>query len=179
MSTLSSAGQGVVNTVRGSVPSKMLSDVLSDPIAAQTCGMTRFQRTMAFSVLLMCALGSLALAFATLPLIVLRPAKFAVSYTIGSALLLCSFALINGPINYAKSLVASDRIMFTAIYLGSLGLTLYSSLISQSYSLALLSSIVQMVAMLWYVASYFPGGVAALSFIASLCTRSARSILPI
>jgi len=41
----------------------------------------------------------------------------------------CSFALLSGPINYAKSLVASERIYFTAVYFGSLAITLYAALI--------------------------------------------------
>lgn len=40
-----------------------------------------------------------------------------------------SFAFLSGPITFIRSLVATDRLPFTAVYVGSLGMTLYAALI--------------------------------------------------
>eukprot|EP00160_Parvularia_atlantis_P001421 Unigene11137_Nuclearia_a/m.34087 Unigene11137_Nuclearia_a/g.34087 ORF Unigene11137_Nuclearia_a/g.34087 Unigene11137_Nuclearia_a/m.34087 type:complete len:208 (+) Unigene11137_Nuclearia_a:102-725(+) len=175
---LGSAFEMLQRTVQGAVPAR-ITDALADPIAAQTCGLTRWQRLIAFAALLAGGAACLGLAFLTLPMLVLRPGKFAVSYTVGSVLVLASFAMLTGPVAYAKSLVANDRVAFTAVYFGSLGMTLYSAIFAYNYFFVVLCALVQLVAMLWYVASFFPGGVAAFSFVSSLFTRSARSVLPI
>lgn len=45
--------------------------------------------------------------------------------------------------------------------------------------MCLLFGLIQICALAWYIASYLPGGVAALRSLTSLCTRSTRSLLPI
>jgi len=46
------------------------------------------QRIVTFVVLILAGAGCFAIALFTLPMIVLRPAKFALSYTVGSLLIL-------------------------------------------------------------------------------------------
>jgi hypothetical protein len=132
-SSLSAAGGLVGSTLGQAVPTR-LSEAVSDPVAAQTCGLSRFQvrlpptrtqphaqwesrthtdtlayrqthpqapcvsetvwltrraqRLAVFTALLLAGGACFALALATLPLLVLRPAKFALSYSVGSCLLL-------------------------------------------------------------------------------------------
>ncbi|TFY61872.1 hypothetical protein EVG20_g6894, partial [Dentipellis fragilis] len=69
-----------------------------------------------------------AVAFFTLPLLALRPAKFALSFSLGSLLVMFGFSVLIGPINHIKHLVSKERLPFSIAYLASLGLTLYFSL---------------------------------------------------
>ncbi|KAK5718029.1 protein transport protein sft2 [Elasticomyces elasticus] len=84
-----------------------------------------------------------------------------------SVLFLGSWAVMMGPMVYARHLISSERLPFTATYFGSIGLTLYFALGLHSTILTLMSSIVQFVALLWYLVSYFPMGSTGLRFAAS------------
>jgi len=66
----------------------------------------------------------------------------------------------------AKHLLSQERLPFTATYFGSIGLTLYFAVGLQSALLTLISSIVQLVALVWYLVSYFPMGSQGLRFAA-------------
>lgn len=80
-----------------------------------------------------------------------------------------------GPMTYAKHLISTPRLPFTATYFGSIALTLYFSLgVStprpataltnqlfwqlRNKPLTLLTAIVQLVCLVWYLVSYFPMG---------------------
>ncbi|KAK4902016.1 Protein transport protein sft2 [Elasticomyces elasticus] len=84
-----------------------------------------------------------------------------------SVLFLGSWAVMMGPMVYARHLISAERLPFTATYFGSIGLTLYFALGLHSTILTLMSSIVQFVALLWYLVSYFPMGSTGLRFAAS------------
>jgi len=87
-----------------------------------------------------------------------------------------------GPYQYATHLISGPRLPFTATYLGAIALTIYFavgvSLESNLHSveantpqlhstlLTLLSSMVQLVALVWYLVSYFPMGSQGLRFAA-------------
>lgn len=49
-------------------------------------------------------------------------------WTFGSVLFLASWAILMGPITYTKHLVSGPRLPFTAIYFGSIFMTLYSAM---------------------------------------------------
>jgi len=65
----------------------------------------------------------------TLPMVVLFPAKFALSYTFGSILILSSFSFIRGPKTHFMSLLVRERLPFTACYILSIAATLYAALV--------------------------------------------------
>ena len=94
--------------------------------------------------------------FLFLPILALKPRKFVTLWTVGSLLFISSFAALQGPLPYAKHLLSTPRLPFTAAYFGSMGLTLYVSLGLNSTILTVLSAAVQIVALLWYLVSYFP-----------------------
>ncbi|KAG0649710.1 transport SFT2 [Hyphodiscus hymeniophilus] len=73
-----------------------------------------------------------------------KPRKFAILWSLGSALFLASWAAMMGPWAYATHLVSTPRLPFTAAYFGSIALTLYFSL--------------GLACLLWYLVSYFPMG---------------------
>jgi hypothetical protein len=123
-------------------------------------------------------------------------------WTLGSMLFLVSFAVMMGPWAYFRHLVSAERLPFTGIYFGSIGLTLYFSLgvshrelgrasrsspswtASADLSLALqlhstiltlISAIIQLVCLAWYLVSYFPMGASGLRLASSFGARRAAA----
>jgi hypothetical protein len=86
---------------------------------------------------------------------------------------MAAFAILRGPRAILKGLFSDkEKRIFTAAYIGSLLLTLYSTLFTSSYLLALLAITVQVSAMLWYSSSSIPGGTAAMSALSRWCLGS-------
>ncbi|KAI0632851.1 ER-to-golgi vesicle protein transport Sft2 [Trametes polyzona] len=140
--------------------------------------LSRWERLLGFGACLLGAIVCFFVAFLTLPWIALRPRKFALAFSLGSLLVMFGFAVLIGPINHIKHLFSKERLPFSAAYLGSLGLTLYFSLGAHSYVGSLICAIVQIVALLSYVAAYFPGGTQTLRFGGQMALRGAGSLLP-
>lgn len=103
----------------------------------------------------------LLLAFVVfLPVIVISPAKFALCFSLGSALVMASVFALRGWRAHAAHVLSPDRLPFTATYAASLGVTLYAAVGLHSYLLSLAACVVQVGALLYYGASYVPGGTA-------------------
>jgi hypothetical protein len=105
------------------------------------------------------------------------------SWTVGSLMFLSSWAVLMGPMQYAVHLISGARLPFTAAYFGSIIMTIYFAVgVSSTYHaaarhclrfrqlhstiLTLFSAIVQLVALVWYLVSYFPMGSTGLRFAA-------------
>lgn len=103
-----------------------------------------------------------------------------------------------GPRTYAAHLISTPRLPFTAAYFGSLGLSLYFSLgvsdgpglscrkaishsnlcfFTQLHStiLTLISAIIQLACLVWYLVSYFPMGSAGLRMATSFGAQRATA----
>jgi len=102
------------------------------------------------------------------PMLALKPQKFALSFTCGSLTFMGSFGILKGPSEHLKSMFTADRMLFTTIYLGSMMLTLYLTCTRgglKGYVLVLVSSAVQLVALVWYLVSFIPGGTVGLNLV--------------
>lgn len=141
--------------------------------------LSRWERLLGFIVCLLGAIACFFVAFLTLPFLALRPAKFALAFSLGSMLVMAGFSVLIGPLNHAKHLISKERLPFSFAYFSSLGLTLYFALGAKSYLGSLIFAIVQVVALVSYVLAYFPGGVQTLRFGSSMALRGASSLLPI
>ncbi|OCH88951.1 ER-to-golgi vesicle protein transport Sft2 [Obba rivulosa] len=141
--------------------------------------LSRWERLLGFGGCLIGAAVCFFVAFLTLPLLAVRPAKFALAFSLGSILVMFGFSVLIGPINHAKHLVSKERLPFSIAYITSLGLTLYFSLGAHSYIGSLIGAIVQVIALVSYVLAYFPGGTQTLRFGGQLALRGAGSLLPI
>ncbi|GAA5920104.1 hypothetical protein JCM1841_004099 [Sporobolomyces salmonicolor] len=142
--------------------------------------LSRWERFLGF--LLCCAGASACFAvsfFIGLPLLAIKPRKFAVSFSLGSVLFMVGFAILSGPVAHAKHLFSAERLPFTAAYFGSLFLTLFFALVRHSYFATLVCGIVQCAALVFYFVSYFPGGFQTLSFGSRMALRGAGSLLPV
>jgi len=141
--------------------------------------LSRWERLLGFIGCLVGAAVCFFVAFLTLPLLALRPAKFALAFSLGSLLVMFGFSVLIGPINHAKHLLSKERLPFSFVYFGSLGLTLYFALGRHSYIGSLICGIVQVLALVAYVVGYFPGGVQTLRFGSQVALRGAGSLLPV
>jgi len=117
-------------------------------------------------------------AFFTLPLLAVRPGKFALAFSMGSALVMFGFSVLSGFLNHLKHLISPQRLPFSISYLASFCLTLYFSLVNKSYVGSLIFAIVQVVTLVIYVATYFPGGLQTVRFGGQILLRGAGSVLP-
>ncbi|CAI7654458.1 unnamed protein product [Penicillium manginii] len=126
--------------------------------------LSRWDRMLVFAA---CNLGAaicFMLCFFLFPVLTLKPRKFAILWSVGSALFLLSWAVLMGPWSYAKHLISGSRLPFTAAYFGSIALTLYFAIGLQSLILTAISSIFQICALVWYLVSYFPMGSTGLQY---------------
>ena len=105
--------------------------------------------------------------FIALPVIVLSPTKFAVSFTLGNCFVIAGAGALTGLRASVANAFAAGRAPVAASFLASAGLTLWSALILHSYLLSLLCSCVQVGALSMLVASYVPGGTSGLRMVAS------------
>ncbi len=114
-----------------------------------------------FTLFLICfAVGSLLSLMSTMnvPLIAVRPAKFAIPFSLGNVLSLGSMSFLIGFNRQCKSLFHQDRAIATTVFLISIFTTMWASFVIGSTVLTLVSVVVQYLAYIWYCASYIPYG---------------------
>ncbi|GAB4814109.1 hypothetical protein N2152v2_001155 [Parachlorella kessleri] len=109
--------------------------------------------------------------FLFLPVAILSPSKFALTFSLGSALVLASLGALRGWKQQLRHMTSKERLPFTGVYLGSLIGTLYAALFMHSYLLSLLCCIIQVPALIYYCLSYFPGGAAGTQFVLTMVGR--------
>ncbi|ORY02378.1 Got1/Sft2-like family-domain-containing protein [Clohesyomyces aquaticus] len=138
--------------------------------------LSRWDRLLVFGGLNLAAAALFAVGIGLLftGIAVLRPRKFVVLqvppdfplWSMGSVLFLASWGVLMGPITYLQHLMSGPRLPFTAAYFGSIALTLYFSIGLHSTILTFIAAIAQLVALVWYLVSYFPMGSTGLRFAA-------------
>ncbi|KAL1980566.1 hypothetical protein VTN96DRAFT_3972 [Rasamsonia emersonii] len=127
--------------------------------------LSRWDRMLIFAGCNVGAAVCFLMCFILFPALTLRPRKFAILWSVGSILFLASWAVLMGPFTYARHLLSPPRLPFTASYFGSIALTLYFAIGLRSLLLTLISSIFQLVALIWYLVSYFPMGSTGLQYV--------------
>ncbi|CAG9462347.1 unnamed protein product [Pedinophyceae sp. YPF-701] len=95
--------------------------------------------------------------------------KFALAFTLGNLLLVASTMFLMGPVKQIRSMMDKGRIYATGAFFGSMALTLFVTLKLQSFILAVPCVVVEVLALLWYCASYIPFGQSVLRSIFSRC----------
>lgn len=137
----------------------------------QVLGMSYQQRFKVFVSFLVLSGLFFALAFFVgMPLITVRPQKFAISFTFGSLLFMGSFALLRGPSAHFSGMITPDRLPFTTFYVGSMLATLYFTFTAhgaKGYVSVLAASGVQLLALLWYLITFLPGGAQGMKVLTS------------
>ncbi|KAK9867185.1 hypothetical protein WJX84_003717 [Apatococcus fuscideae] len=139
----------------------------------QSLQMPNMQQFAYFFAFLIAGLVFLVIAFSLfLPVIILAPNKFAISFTIASGFIMAALTALKGWRQQLQHMMTQERLPFTAVYMGSMGGTLYAAMYMHSYIMSLLFCGIQVLALVYYVASYFPGGSAGVKFIMSLIYRA-------
>ncbi|ETI22188.1 hypothetical protein G647_06261 [Cladophialophora carrionii CBS 160.54] len=128
--------------------------------------LSRWDRLMIFGGCNLAALACFVICFALFPVLSLKPRKFVILWSVGSLMFLSSWAVLMGPMQYTMHLISGPRLPFTAAYFGSIIMTIYFAVGLHSTILTLFSAIVQLVALVWYLVSYFPMGSTGLRFAA-------------
>ncbi|PNF43182.1 hypothetical protein B7P43_G15676 [Cryptotermes secundus] len=137
--------------------------------------LSRVQRIIGFCLFVMLGLLCFALAAMYVPVLLFKARKFALLYTMGSLSIICSFSFLWGPVNHMRHLFSRDRLPFTAAYFGTLLSTLYFALHVQSTPWTVLCAVGQIVALLWFLISYIPGGQTGLQFFTRLFSSAVTS----
>jgi len=137
--------------------------------------LTKKQRIIGFMTSLILGMICFGLAVSLLPMLMINPRKFSLLFSLGSAFTLSSFSFLWGPYNHLVHLLSRERLPFTSIYLSSLILTLYFAMGLQSAILTPIAACAQVVALVWFVVSYIPGGQTGLRFMTKMCSGFCRS----
>lgn len=137
--------------------------------------LSRWDRLMIFTGCNLGALACFVVCFALFPIVATRPRKFVILWTLGSVLFLSSFAAMMGPWAYIQHLASGPRLPFTGAYFGSIALTLYFSIGLHSTILTLISAVIQLACLLWYLVSYFPMGSSGLRLATTFGARRAAA----
>jgi len=137
--------------------------------------LTKKQRIIGFMTSLVLGMICFGLAVSFLPMLLINPRKFSLLFSLGSAFTLSSFSFLWGPYNHLVHLLSRERLPFTSIYLSSLILTLYFAMGLQSAILTPIAACAQVVALVWFVVSYIPGGQTGLRFMTKMCSGFCRS----
>eukprot|EP00581_Thalassiosira_minuscula_P014291 CAMPEP_0183728404 /NCGR_PEP_ID=MMETSP0737-20130205/27981_1 /TAXON_ID=385413 /ORGANISM="Thalassiosira miniscula, Strain CCMP1093" /LENGTH=243 /DNA_ID=CAMNT_0025960339 /DNA_START=30 /DNA_END=760 /DNA_ORIENTATION=+ len=127
-----------------------MRSTLESQLPQKIMGMNYQQRFQIFGVCLLLSSLFFGLGFFVgIPLLTVRPQKFALSFTCGSITFMGSFAILKGPYEHMMSMLAYDRIHFTVIYVGSMMMTLYLTFTAggaKGYILVLAASACQLLA---------------------------------
>lgn len=130
-----------------------------------------------FAGVFMVGILLISMSFSFLPILVIAPQKFALLFAFGSMTMLGSFAILKGPQAFLSGLAQPAQLPFSAAYAVGLVGTLVATLLLRSYLLTSFFALVQAVALLYFLASYVPGGKAVLNGCGRLCNKAARALL--
>ena len=137
--------------------------------------LSRKQRILGFVLCLIGGVVCFGMASLYLPVLLLKARKFALLFSLGSLFVISSFSFLWGFAEHMKHLFSRERFPFTSVYFTTLFLTIYFALGLRSTLLTIISSIFQVLALMWYIISYLPGGQRGLSIFSKLFYRTASS----
>ncbi|KAA8523527.1 hypothetical protein F0562_009950 [Nyssa sinensis] len=171
---LEAAVRSANDTVSGTfnVVSKGVRD-LPGNLQSATSHVPSGKSLMYFGLLLATGVFFVFIAFTMfLPVIVLVPQKFAICFTLGCSFIIGSFFALKGPKSQFVHMSSKERLPFTLGFIGSMVGTIYVSMVLHSYILSVFFSVLQVLSLVYYAISYFPGGSMGLKFISSSITSS-------
>ncbi|KAM4604813.1 vesicle transport protein SFT2C [Polymixia lowei] len=132
-------------------------------------GMSRKQRLVAFGVCITFSALCFGLSALYAPLLLIYARKFALLWSLGSLFAIMGAAILRGP---------SKMIGFptpgAAVYLCSLGGTLYAALSLHSTVLTALGAMLQIAVIVGYVVSLLPGGSAGIRFMGGMAASAIK-----
>lgn len=118
----------------------------------------------------------ISMSFSFLPMLPISPQKFSLLFAFGSMTLLSSFAILKGPKAFFSDLLQREKLPFSGAYAVGLVGTLVATIVMRSYLLTAVFGLIQAIALLYFLASYVPGGQMLLNMCGSCCKKCARMI---
>ncbi|KPJ04381.1 Protein transport protein sft2 [Papilio xuthus] len=148
-----------------------------DNVQKEYFTLSRTQRFMGFGICMCFGLLCFILSFLYIPILLLQARKFALLFTLGSLFFIFSFSFLYGPWSHFKSLFSKERVLTTSLYGSTLIATLYCALHLQSTPLTIVCAVAQVLALLWIMVGYVPGGSSGMRFFdealtCNVCDRS-------
>lgn len=137
--------------------------------------MSRWDRMLIFALTFGGSACCYAICIFLFPVLLLKPRKFALLWSLGSIFFLVSFGVLQGFRPYMTHLFSSTRLIFTVVFLTSIFLTLFSALSLRSTILSIVFAVVQLVSAIWYTVSYFPMGQQTLNLASSVARSQVSS----
>lgn len=119
----------------------------------------------------------ISLSFSFLPMLPIQPQKFALLFAIGSMTTLGSVASLKGPAAFLSAILVRDKLVFTIMYAVGLVGVFWATLIAKSYVFTALFALMQATGLLYFLASFVPGGKVVLNFFGRLGSRAARMLI--
>lgn len=119
----------------------------------------------------------ISISFSFLPVMVIAPQKFSLLFAFGSITLLSSFAVLKGPQAFLSGMTQKAQLPFTIAFVVGLVGTFVATIILKSFILTAIFGLMQAAALLYFLASYVPGGKAVLNFCGRGCSKAARTML--
>mmetsp|Transcript_95494 Transcript_95494/g.169559 ORF Transcript_95494/g.169559 Transcript_95494/m.169559 type:complete len:385 (+) Transcript_95494:59-1213(+) len=130
-----------------------------------------------FGGVFMAGLFLISMSFSFLPVMVIAPQKFALLFAFGSMVMLGSFAILKGPQALFAGMIQRAQLPFSVAYgIGLVG-TLVATIILKSFLLTAFFGLLQAVGLLYFVASYVPGGKACVSAVGRLCQKAFTTVV--
>jgi hypothetical protein len=101
-----------------------------------------------------------------LPLVLFSPNKFNMLFSTGSTFIHLALAFFYGPREYVSILFKKENLAVSALYVGSIALALYTSIIWGTYLSGLLVLLIQVIftpnvqvfSLIWFVKQVIQGG---------------------
>uniref|UniRef100_A0A1D1XN33 Vesicle transport protein n=1 Tax=Anthurium amnicola TaxID=1678845 RepID=A0A1D1XN33_9ARAE len=131
--------------------------------------LTRTQRLYGFGI---CFILGFIISILATSLLFISLTGFAVLYTIGNIISLISTGFLVGFKKQIKTMFAPVRWFASAIYLGTLVITLIVAFTTKLGILCIILCVIQWVALFWYCASYIPYGRAVIKKVFGSCVDS-------
>jgi len=109
--------------------------------------------------------------------LLILPTLFALLFTTGSILVMSSFVILTGARPLLAQLMRREKLPFSGLYMFSLFGTIWAILLKHSTMWTIIFAVMQAISLLYFLCSFFPGGVQALSMLGRAGGRSARALL--
>jgi len=111
----------------------------------------------------------IAMSLLYIPLLVVDPSHFACMFTVGSVTVLSSFVFFSSPKALLRSMAQRQRRLCSFSYVVGLVGTLWATMYMKDLILTACFAVLQAVALLFFIASYLPGGKAILKRCCGCC----------
>lgn len=139
--------------------------------------LSRIERMIGFGACLLGSIACFTISIFLFPVLALNPRKFGLLWSLGSLLFVVSFGILQGPIAYYSHLTSKERLPFTVFFFLSVFSTIYFSAFMKSTILTLISSVFEIIAVIYYTVSYFPFGAQTLRLATSVGVRQVSGLV--